>query len=312
MSRSAAASQTAEPGSLNLGFSPLEPAHRVVLEPFLRRWPHPLSGYTFGSLLAWNRLFRFQWAFTRSGALVFSLVLDDGQRHLMQPVGPLDEADGRELLEAAGSLDYPLQVVAVDRQFVESHPWFVERCRVENDRACANYLYLADDLAALAGRRYSSKRNLIAQAARSYQWTVEPLGQAAVPVAQELLSLLEADHPGPSEWQRRDTVALKSALELVGDLGQEGLLVRVDGQPAALTLFEARPPDTLEIHFERALRRYKGLHQIVNRLGGQVARERGLTYVNREEDLGDPGLRQSKLSYHPARLVSAFRLWVVR
>jgi hypothetical protein len=30
--------------------------------------------------------------------------------------------------------------------------------------------------------------------------------------------------------------------------------------------------------------------------------------VNREQDLGEPNLRESKLSYHPAELVKKFRV----
>jgi hypothetical protein len=73
-------------------------------------------------------------------------------------------------------------------------------------------------------------------------------------------------------------------------------------------VFEAQSGDTAVIHFERALRRYKGLHQVVNQAAASAILERGFTFVNREEDLGDPGLRRAKESYHPVRLAEALRL----
>jgi hypothetical protein len=62
------------------------------------------------------------------------------------------------------------------------------------------------------------------------------------------------------------------------------------------------------IHFERARRDVKGLYQLVNRAAAQAAVRGGFAFVNREEDLGDPGLRQAKASYDPVRLEMAYRL----
>jgi uncharacterized protein len=54
--------------------------------------------------------------------------------------------------------------------------------------------------------------------------------------------------------------------------------------------------------FERARRSVKGLYQVINRETARVIAAQGFALINREEDLGDPGLRQAKLSYHPSRL----------
>ncbi len=66
------------------------------------------------------------------------------------------------------------------------------------------------------------------------------------------------------------------------------------------------------IHFERALRSYKGLYQLLNREMAAALLAQGFELVNREEDLGDPGLRQAKLSYHPVEITMAFLLSLTR
>jgi hypothetical protein len=62
----------------------------------------------------------------------------------------------------------------------------------------------------------------------------------------------------------------------------------------------------LLIHFEKGLPEYSGIYQAIN----QMFLEHNRTYslVNREQDLGDEGLRQAKLSYNPTGFVRKYRV----
>ena len=106
----------------------------------------------------------------------------------------------------------------------------------------------------------------------------------------------------------QDNEALRRTLQHFDHLRQGGVLVRVNGEPAGFALFERQSPETLVIHFERARRDVKGLYQLVNRAAAEAAVREGYAFLNREEDLGDPGLRQAKASYDPIRLEMADRL----
>jgi hypothetical protein len=64
--------------------------------------------------------------------------------------------------------------------------------------------------------------------------------------------------------------------------------------------------------FERALRDKKGLYQVINQETARAIAAQGLAFINREEDLGDPGLRRAKLSYHPVRLEAKHTLTLRR
>ncbi len=91
-------------------------------------------------------------------------------------------------------------------------------------------------------------------------------------------------------------------------LGLEGLLLRVNGQPSAFSIFDRLGPSTAVVYFERALRSRKGLYQVINQETARVILSQGFEMINREEDLGDRGLRQGKLSYFPARLEMKYTL----
>ncbi len=299
---------------LGFDFQPVELAHASQLAEFLARRPHSLSGYTFAPLFAYREVFQYGWTFGAPETLLISCVLQaGGPRHLLQPVGALEPALCERLFQAARELPYALNVTGVEPPFLDRCPHFATSFDVISEPENANYIYRAEDLAHLAGRAYSKKRNLIAQAAKSYTWAVEPLTAANAASAEEVVHVIQAEEPWEDSLVLRQEVdALVTTLRNLGDLKQQGVLVRVDGAPVGFVVFEAQSADTGVIHFERALRRYKGLHQVVNQAVAQAILERGLTFINREEDLGNAGLRRAKQSYHPVRLAEALRLVLKR
>jgi hypothetical protein len=92
-------------------------------------------------------------------------------------------------------------------------------------------------------------------------------------------------------------------LRLFDELGMRGGLLRVNGQVVAFTIGEqAANPDTLVVHIEKAFSDVNGAYTMINQ---QFIEHEGseFTYVNREEDVGEEGLRQAKMSYKPVFLI---------
>ena len=285
-------------------FSPVGIERRPRLAAILERHPQPLSDYCFSSLLAWSPVYRYRHALVEPDTLLLSSAFSgEGTRSLLQPVGEFPEALQAEILERARALPAPLRIESVSREFLDRHPAFAAHFDVAEVRDSANYVYDARDLAELPGRRFSGKRNLIAQAERSYAWTVEPLDPPRVGACLEFTEDIAARRTTESGVTlEHETEALECALGAFAQLGLQGLLVRVDGRPAAFSVFDRLNPTTAVVLFERAMRSFKGLYQVINRETARVIAAQGFELINREEDLGDPGLRKAKLSYHPARL----------
>jgi hypothetical protein len=164
-------------------------------------------------------------------------------------------------------------------------------------------------LSQLSGRKYAKKRNLLAQASGLYQWSAEPLTGARTSSCSEILdSIMEEEHPQVEGMLARELAALDFTLRHFDELNQQGLIIFADSRPVAFSVYEAIGPTTVAIHFERALRSYKGLYQVVNWETAKAIAKQGFHFINREEDLGDPGLRDAKLSYHPIQVVPAYEL----
>jgi hypothetical protein len=87
-----------------------------------------------------------------------------------------------------------------------------------------------------------------------------------------------------------------------------GGLLRVAGRLVAYTVAERLATDTLLIHFEKGNPNFKGVYQAINQAFLAHNAEAAIRWVNREQDLGDEGLRRAKLSYHPETFVKKYEV----
>jgi uncharacterized protein len=299
---------------LGYQFSPISPNDYLELSAFLKHHPQPLTGYTFATLAAWHPFFHYGWTFAGPETLLISCILDpDPHSHLLQPIGSFSPETAQTLLKSAAELPYPLKIIGVCDQFLKDNPDFVRSFNACEDRAVSNYVYSATALSQLPGRKYAKKRNLIAQAESLYSWSIQQLTAALTPSCFAVLdSILEEEHPLMEGMLKRELSALECTLHHFDEFCQQGLLISTNGRPVAFSIFEAISPTTVAIHFERALRSYKGLYQVINWETAKVIASQGYDFINREEDLGDAGLRDAKLSYHPVEIVAAYELSYIK
>ena len=104
------------------------------------------------------------------------------------------------------------------------------------------------------------------------------------------------------EW-----AAIGVALNDFQALDLKGGVILLNGRVEAFTCGELLNEATAVIHLEKANPEIRGLYAAINQQFCQQAWA-GVPFINREQDLGEPGLRTAKLSYHPHRLVEKFRI----
>lgn len=93
-----------------------------------------------------------------------------------------------------------------------------------------------------------------------------------------------------------------NSLRLFEELELRGGLLRVHGEVVAFCLAEPICDDTIVVHIEKAYADIEGAYPMINQ---QFVQHEAMDfkYVNREDDVGEEGLRRAKLSYHPIFLV---------
>jgi hypothetical protein len=176
---------------------------------------------------------------------------------------------------------------------------------MQEDRDNFEYLYLRSDLAELSGKAFQKKRNLANAFAKIYKNECEQKKLDASTLKDALRVLDEwKDIKGLSG----DYYPAKEALELNGELEFSGLVFYAHGSPAAYCQGELLADNkSFAVHFEKATDKYKGLYQYINQEFAKSLPE-SIIYINREQDLGDEGLRQAKMTYRPASFAKLFIL----
>ena len=174
---------------------------------------------------------------------------------------------------------------------------------IEPVRNQYDYIYRRTDLANLHGSHLNAKRNHI------HRFRTE---HPDFEYRQLTPELFNECHRLTEVWQEEkdasDTIdAEKQVMETIftnwDALGMIGGSIFVDGQMIAFTYGAAVTTDTIDICVEKADRRIEGAFAIINQQFAEHLPEQ-FVYLNREEDMGIPGLRQAKLSYHPEILLT--------
>jgi hypothetical protein len=173
----------------------------------------------------------------------------------------------------------------------------------KEDRDNFDYLYYRHDLAELAGKKFHKKKNHVNHFLQTYPaHEQKPMNARTIPEAIEIL-----DRWQQSKSEAGDYKAAKEALDLFDSLTLRGSIFYIDGKPAAYCLGESIARGRMfAIHFEKALDEYKGIYQFVNQAFA-VSLPRFFTLVNREQDLGNEGLRQAKMTYRPCDFVRKYK-----
>lgn len=295
-------------------FKPIELEDRPTFQEALRFYKPETSELTFTNLFVWRTHYNFQWAICRDWLVV---VCSEGANDFcaLAPVGPSPGRGeiSRMLLEWMGEErgQKKPRIERADARLVSDLDG-VGTITMEPVRDHFDYVYLRDDLVQLAGNKYRSKRNHINQLLRTYRCEYAPLGPEhiaeCIKVQEKWCELrrCEDDLDLLGEWE-----AVRAILKSYESLEVQGGVLTIDGKVTAFTIGEMLNEDTAVVHIEKADPEIPGLYPVINQ---QFCRNnwKNARYINREQDLGVPGLREAKLSYYPDHMIKKFRITLDR
>ncbi len=287
-------------------FTEIDLSYKDVIRDHLSLCPQEASEYTFTNMFAFRDAYNFKLSLYKD---ILMVLKDTGPVSLFCPLG------GAGILNAlAEGFKYLRHFPGephferIPESFVRTHLVDNEKYIVEEERDHFDYVYDIREMIELKGRKFHDKKNKANRFRSSYQYEYAALTPDLIGECLEFEHYwCEVRDCGKYPGLEKERCAILKMLRNFNSLDIKGGLIRIEGKVAALTLGEKILPDTMVIHIEKANSDIPGLYQVINQefLMHEAADCR---YVNREQDLGVEGLRNSKLSYNPVKFVKKYKV----
>ena len=270
----------------------------------------PSADHAAANLYMWDERYKKDLCFAGGQAVVRLHKKSGGYRYLF-PVGEGDFSPMLTALEReCAARGEALCFVSVSE---EELPHLVaqwgERLQITENRDYEDYLYEAQKLATLSGKKLHAKRNHINAFSAAHDWHVQLL----TPTSFELcLDILKKWQEGKEDALFAEQRAIERGFSAWEELGLEGLVLYADGAPVAFSVGSRVTPSCFCVHFEKAVPGFEGAFAVINRETVRAMLEKypEITLINREEDMGIESLRAAKLSWRPAQLLRKFTVHV--
>lgn len=213
----------------------------------------------------------------------------------------------RALLDAYGT---PLRLCPIsENEKAPLEAAFGDRIRFDANDGAADYIYNAADLRQFRGKSYHTQKNHVNAFLREHpDYRFEPLTAESEAALAAFFDAYTAADDDDSASAKEEIAACRRILPLLGVLPLDTRLLTDGGRILGFTVME-KIGDTLMIHIEKGLPAVRGIYPMLVTLEANAYPD--VRFVNREEDDGNEGLRRSKQSYHPVRLLQKYYAEIV-
>ena len=286
---------------MTLSFHPLTLADREAMQAVTLLSGRRNCNFTFANLVGWQFLFNTEVCVLRNAVVLRYTVGDEPVFMVCAPGDVPPELIGALLESSSGKLTIvgleDSQATAIKTNCLE---FLVETVPLRNQY---DYIYRRADLASLHGGMLKAKRNHVNRFREEhpdfeYRWLSPELFDECRRVTE-----IWQEEKDTSDTIAEEKKVMETVFAQWDELRMMGGSIFTEGRMVAFTYGNAVTNDTFDICVEKADRRVEGAFAVINQQFAEHLPEQ-YVYINREEDMGLPGLRKAKLSYHPEILLT--------
>ena len=292
-----------------LKFSPITIEAVEQLKSFARQALTYSCDYTPGNLIMWADYMEYEYAVEHDTLFISCLSQHDLKKQaFLPPIGSLPLKESVAILqEHCQRENRELRFTAVPQEMAEELATLLPTHEQIALDGWADYIHRAEDIATLQGKALNKRRNrknkfLAEHPCYEYKRFTD---EETTPVTDFILG------KGCNEAIMR-CYEIHQSIATVRNLTiyqQPAAVIKIDGKVKAFTLGEVWG-NMLYIHIEKADREYPGLSEtLASSFAADILQEYPqVTLINREEDLGDEGLRQAKRAYNPTAMLHRYEI----
>ncbi len=288
----------------NIVWHNLSPEDKDIYRFYYKKSPTRITDLTFNCRYAWDNVFKIKWAVIED--CIVQICFSGSESFMLMPLGELNEQKIDIIVKAvceefrSRGLNFRIACIAGDYlplfnnlSLPHSEPAF-------NDDF-SDYIYDAEALRSLKGRKYEKKRNHIHKFMNLYpDFIYEKISRDNIAdCIKTSKNWARSREVNIDDTDECDHLMIERILNSFENLEAAGGAIKVNGKVVAFSIgsFE-ESSKTAFIHFEKADIDYDGAYAAINQLVLQNEFPEAV-YVDREEDLGLENLRKAKKSYNP-------------
>jgi hypothetical protein len=258
----------------------------------------------------WRKAYSIEWCIEDEFLCIKAIALEGKIPFVLPPYGIQDEKLGcvlDKMVDYFKQNDLNFSMRGITKQAME----LIEKARpglfnFESDRNNSDYIYAAQDLIHLKGSKYRNKKNHINYFKRTYmdyQYVAidADLLESCKESAEQWCKQHNDQHDPSLEFEKEAIIDVLSHYDY---LGVTGGAILVNNKIEAFSYGEPLNDEMAVIHIEKGSE-LRGAYQVINQEFCRNAWS-NMQYINREEDMGLPGLRRAKESYHPVKLTDKY------
>ena len=291
-----------------LSFKPIQIEDKEEITGFIYPRNRHNCDFAFANMCSWRFLYDSEYA-VQDHFLFIRFYIEENNRKRLAYMFPVGDGDLQQAIESidndAKTLNYPLLILGVtpeEKKMLNS--LFPDHFFYIAERDYFDYIHLRKDLTTLSGKKFQPKRNHINKFKKQYDYQYLPITQEIIPECMALEQVwYEANRNVENNVNLfHERCSMHYAMEHFDVLNLLGGAIVADHKIIAFTYGSPVNHKTFGVHVEKADIRYEGIFSVISQeFANHIPHQ--YVYINREEDLGIPGLRKSKLSYHPYLLL---------
>ena len=290
---------------MSLTFEPINPDKQKEYSEHFTVCSQKASDYSFVNLWGWAEEYGLHWTWSDKLVWIKQTIPEE---LYWAPVGLWEGVDWKRLFNEYFSrrtifTRIPENLLRLWRGS------FQHLITIEESRDHWDYLYSVPELIELKGKRFHKKKNLSNQFRKKYNFEYVTFGAGMIDQAmgmqEDWCTWRDCESSDALSAENRAIPRILSSWRQVQ--GLTGGAILVDQKMVAYTIAESLAEDILVIHFEKGNHEYKGVYQAINQMFLEHS-EKKFEFVNREQDLGDEGLRKAKLSYNPVDFLKKYNV----